>query len=93
MYPFSFEEFLWASGDEMLAAMINRAIPESPLPEAIHEQAVRQLRKFMALGGMPAVVARYCKDGNILECGTPEELFEHTREERTRQFLKHMTAR
>ena len=32
-------------------------------------------------------------DGNILECGTPEELFEHTREERTRQFLKHMTAR
>ena len=68
MYPFSFEEFLWASGDEMLAAMINRAIPEAPLPEAIHEQAVRQLRKFMALGGMPAVVARYCKDGNILEC-------------------------
>ncbi len=68
MYPFSFEEFLWATGDELLTGMISRATPESPLPEAIHEQAARQLRKFMVLGGMPAVVARYCEDGNILEC-------------------------
>lgn len=32
-------------------------------------------------------------DGNILECGTPKELFENTREERTRQFLGRMQAR
>ena len=68
MYPFSFEEFLWATGDEMLADLINRATPDTPLPEPIHQQAVRQLRKFMVLGGMPAVIARYCEDGNILEC-------------------------
>lgn len=68
MYPFCYEEFLWATGDGMLAEMINRATPEAPLPEAIHEQAVRQLRKFIALGGMPAVVSRYCEDGNIMEC-------------------------
>lgn len=68
MYPFCFEEFLWATGDDMLADMINRATPERPLPEPVHEQAVRQLRKFMVLGGMPAVMARYCEDGNILEC-------------------------
>lgn len=68
MYPFCYEEFLWATGDEMMAKMIRDATPEQPLPEAIHEQAVRQLRMFMALGGMPAVVARYCKEGNVLEC-------------------------
>ena len=68
MYPFSFEEFLWATGDEMLADMINQATPDTPLPEPIHQQAVRQLRKFMVLGGMPAVMARYCEDGNIIEC-------------------------
>lgn len=68
MYPFSYEEFLWATGNEMLADMINRASPDTPLPEPIHEQAVRLLRKFMVLGGMPAVMVRFCEDGNILEC-------------------------
>lgn len=68
MYPFCFEEFLWAADDEMLSDAINNASPHNPLPEAIHKQAVRQLKKFLALGGMPDVVARYCNDGNILEC-------------------------
>lgn len=68
MYPFSFEEFAWATGNELLAQMIAKATPLSPLPDPIHEQATRLLRIFLVLGGMPAVVARYCKDGNLLEC-------------------------
>ncbi len=68
MYPFSFEEFLWATNDRMLSEMINKASPERSLPAPLHEQAVRQLRKFLVLGGMPAVVAQYAHDGNILEC-------------------------
>lgn len=68
MYPFSFEEFLWASGNEGLASMINAASPLSPLPAALHEQALRLLRLFLVTGGMPAVVAQYCKDGDMLEC-------------------------
>lgn len=35
----------------------------------------------------------YFADGNILEQGTPEEVFEHTHEEGTKQFLAHMSAR
>ena len=35
----------------------------------------------------------YFAEGNILEQGTPEEVFEHTREEGTKQFLTHMSAR
>lgn len=33
----------------------------------------------------------FMDDGKILEQGTPEEIFEHTREERTRQFLSRYT--
>lgn len=35
----------------------------------------------------------YFAEENILEQGTPEEVFEHTREEGTKQFLTHMSAR
>lgn len=35
----------------------------------------------------------YFAEGNILEQGTPEEVFEHTREESTKQFLRHMQSR
>ena len=31
----------------------------------------------------------FMNDGRILEEGTPEEIFEHPKEERTRQFLGH----
>lgn len=68
MYPFSFEEFLWATGNETLAEIIDKATPKTPIPQPIHEQALRSLRIFLVLGGMPAVVARYCADGNVLEC-------------------------
>ena len=33
----------------------------------------------------------FMDDGRILEKGTPEEVFEHTREERTKQFLSRFT--
>lgn len=68
MYAFSFEEFLWATGNEALAHLIDEASPLKPLPQALHEQAVRLLRVFLVLGGMPAVVAQYCDDGDFLEC-------------------------
>lgn len=68
MYPFSFEEFLWATGNEMLAEAINNASPEKPLPLSLHELALQKLRQFLVLGGMPAVVSQFCIDGNLLEC-------------------------
>lgn len=58
MYSFSYEEFLWATGNGGLATMITSASPLNPIPAAIHEQSLRLLRMFLVLGGMPAVVAR-----------------------------------
>lgn len=68
MYPFSYEEFLWATGQDMLAEAISQATTLSPLPEPLHFQAVKMLRLFLVIGGMPAVVAAYCKGGDILRC-------------------------
>ena len=68
MYPFSMEEFFWATGNEALAQLIGRATPSTPLPAPIHEQALKLLRQFLVLGGMPAVVSAFCKTGNVLEC-------------------------
>lgn len=68
MYPFSMEEFLWATGNKALGEYIKGASPSKSLPMALHEQAVRLLRQFLVLGGMPAVVREYCGSGNIMEC-------------------------
>lgn len=68
MHPFSYEEFLRATGYEALARMINTASPYTPLPPAIHTQALKLMRTFLVIGGMPAVVARYSEDGNVMEC-------------------------
>ncbi len=68
MYPFSIEEFFRATGNAALADFINEASPSKPIPDTIHQQAIRLLRQFLVLGGMPAVVAKFCKTGDILEC-------------------------
>ncbi len=68
MYPFSIEEFFWATGNEALANFISKSSPSNPLPEPIHEQALKLLRQFLVVGGMPAVVSSFCETGNIIEC-------------------------
>lgn len=68
MYPCSFEEFLWATGQAPLAELIRACSPSNPMPEALHQQALRSLRTFLAIGGMPEVVSRFCEDGNMAKC-------------------------
>lgn len=68
MFPFSFDEFVRASVGQGLAQCIAQASPEKPLPQPLHEQAIKLLRHFLVLGGMPAVVAEYCNTGSITEC-------------------------
>lgn len=60
MYPMDFEEFLLAVGEADLAARI-RACYESdtPMPAALHDAALKRYRQYLAIGGMPEVVARF----------------------------------
>jgi len=68
MYPFSFDEYLRAIGSEMLADALQKASPEEPFSEVIHNRYLQELVYFMLIGGMPEVVAKYSLGGSILEC-------------------------
>jgi len=64
MYPMSFAEFLSACGEDKLRSRIVSVI-DTPLIEVVHEKLLGLLRKYMLLGGMPAVVKHYIETGRI----------------------------
>ena len=68
MYPFSFNEFLCATGNEAWVNLIDEATPEKPVSEPIHEKIVEQLKNFLIIGGMPEVVAEFVDTRDFLRC-------------------------
>ncbi|GBU24285.1 hypothetical protein R83H12_00913 [Fibrobacteria bacterium R8-3-H12] len=68
MYPLSFAEFLNACGEALLWKEVCASSPDKPLFEPFHEKCLEYLKKFLLLGGMPAVVVKYTENKNILEC-------------------------
>lgn len=66
MHPMTFEEFLWALGEDQMATAI-RKHTESLEPYAAHEEALNLLRLYQVIGGMPAAVAAYVKTNSIDE--------------------------
>ncbi len=57
LYPMDFEEFLIAIGENKLIDEINKHyIDNKPLINSIHEKAIDLYKKFLVLGGMPAVI-------------------------------------
>ena len=66
--PLDFEEFLWASGDEGLAAVVRASYDAlRPLPEALHRKAERLFREYMLVGGMPQAVGAYLAERDFGE--------------------------
>ena len=68
MYPFSFEEFLMASGKNRWVQAIREANPQNPVFESLHSQIINQLQTFHLIGGMPAVVAEFVEKQDFLQC-------------------------
>jgi len=68
MYPFSFEEFLYAMERNILLEKLKTATPENPLSEEIHLKLKELFLRFVIIGGMPEVVAKYASGGSLLEC-------------------------
>lgn len=70
MFPMDFEEYLWASGEEMLAEFVKDCYDNRiQLPEAIHRKALQLFKEYMIIGGMPQVVNAYIstKDFNVAD--------------------------
>ncbi len=68
MYPFSFDEFLWAQGLDLTVDYKHKASASSPLPESAHTLLVEQLKTFYLVGGMPAAVTEWIESRSYLEC-------------------------
>jgi len=63
--PFSFNEFLIACNQSSLAEAIKTASITSPIPDLIHKKIIAQYKRFMAIGGMPEVAAKYVASGDM----------------------------
>jgi predicted AAA+ superfamily ATPase len=66
IYPFSFDEFLYALNEEDLCEAVYIASPEKPLAEPIHQQILSRLKVFLICGGMPEVVSQYVRKRDML---------------------------
>ena len=73
LFPLDFEEFLWALGEEALAAEIRRRyLSNEAMPEVLHERAMELYKKYLVVGGMPAVVNGYVESGSMMDVGNAQ---------------------
>lgn len=68
MYPMTFDEFLYANGEQLLVDSRNHASVDAPLPEIIHNKLVNLLRTYILVGGMPEVVDKWVETHDYLQC-------------------------
>jgi predicted AAA+ superfamily ATPase len=66
--PLSFKEFLAAIGKTQLREYIEQISARDEIPEVIHSELLSHLRKYLILGGMPAVLQVYLQSGDFAQC-------------------------
>jgi len=66
MYPFSFQEFILACGEELLWNEVCKSSPEKPLFPIFHEKCLDFFKKYLIIGGMPAAVSNFVENNDIL---------------------------
>ena len=60
MYPMDFEEFLWATGNEMMMDAIRKNFENhKQMGQALHRKAMDLFRQYLIVGGMPQAVAEF----------------------------------
>ena len=66
MYPMDWEEFLWATGNELLCEALRRSAERGEAPaNAIHKRAMELVRQYMVIGGMPQAVEVFVKEKDL----------------------------
>lgn len=67
MYPFSFQEFALALGEDILVEQMREATFDNPVPPLSHERMLDLLKIFLIVGGMPSAVGTYVEERSFLE--------------------------
>ncbi|MEI8007452.1 MAG: ATP-binding protein [Bacteroidota bacterium] len=68
IYPFSFDEFLMAMHETDLLEIKRKSSPVEPVNEVLHNKLISLLKRFLVLGGMPEVMAKYSQTQNMMDC-------------------------
>lgn len=62
LYPMDLEEFMLALGENELVNLIRKSFAENtPLPSALHDEALKIYRQYLVVGGMPECVMQFSK--------------------------------
>jgi uncharacterized protein len=78
--PMQFEEFLLATRKHRLREFLSNLQVDESIAAPIHDQLMREFRRFLVVGGMPEVVAAYAASNSeseslgesLRECGRPK---------------------
>ena len=74
LYPMDFEEFLWATGNDVLAQEIrSHYASNEAMPASVHSLALELYQKYLIVGGMPESVQKYVDTHSYLECRTVQQ--------------------
>lgn len=67
LYPFDFEEFLWAVGQERIAEEIHYSYDvKCAMVEPLHQKALEYYRYYLLIGGMPAAINEFVSRGRLV---------------------------
>lgn len=68
MYPMDLEEFMWATGKDMLFEFVKEQFKSmSPMGQTLHRQMMEALRTYLLVGGMPQAVLSYVEHKDMRE--------------------------
>ena len=72
--PMDFEEFLWATGNDILAQEIRaHFLSNEAMPASVHSLALDLYQKYLVVGGMPESVQKWVDTNSYLECRTVQQ--------------------
>lgn len=65
--PLTFEEFMWAQGNEVSLEIVKDCFDSGYISREAHSRMMAEFRKYMVIGGMPQVVDAYLRTHNIMD--------------------------
>lgn len=70
LYPLDFEEFLWATENDILCDEIRNCYETSePINEALHQKALSLYYDYLIVGGMPEAVKTFVESNSYIDAG------------------------
>lgn len=79
LYPLSFDEFLHACGQQSYVALIRECYHQHrAMPPELHQELLLWYRRYLFVGGMPAVVKKYVEEEELINLTETQMMIIHS---------------